>query len=136
MVSENAELTQLLRRKEAELTRAEETISREQQHNQEMVSLIICSWILAIIPLPLHYTERDYQERTAAESGNGECTGHIIIFACSDTSLFTIQRETIRQQQQLVQTKDTELAQAQQQMTQQVRLILKFMKSIATHIYT
>ena len=35
--------SQQLRRKEAELTRAEETIRREQQ---EMVSLMSCSWIL------------------------------------------------------------------------------------------
>ena len=33
-------------RKEAELTRAEETIRREQQQIQEMVSLMTCSWIL------------------------------------------------------------------------------------------
>ena len=47
MVTENAELqqqvqskTQLLMRKEAELTRAEETIRREQQQIQEMVRLL------------------------------------------------------------------------------------------------
>ena len=59
MVTENAELQQQLQssegeqmvrqqlmRKEAELTRAEETIRREQQQIQEMVSLMTCSWIL------------------------------------------------------------------------------------------
>ena len=35
-VRENADLQQQLSRKEAELTRAEETIGREQQHNQEL----------------------------------------------------------------------------------------------------
>ena len=37
---------QQLIRKDAELTRAEETIRREQQQIQKMVSLITCSWIL------------------------------------------------------------------------------------------
>ena len=59
MVTENAELQQQLQssegehmvrqqlmRKEAELTRAEETIRREQQQIQEMVSLMACFWIL------------------------------------------------------------------------------------------
>ena len=60
MVAENAELQQQLLssegkkqivhqqsvKKEAELTRAEETIRREQQQIQEMVSLTICSWTL------------------------------------------------------------------------------------------
>ena len=60
MVTENVELQQQLQssegekqivqqqlmRKEAELTRAEETIRREQQQIQEMVSLMACSWIL------------------------------------------------------------------------------------------
>ena len=36
VVTENAELIQQLRRKEAELTRAEETIRRELQQNQKM----------------------------------------------------------------------------------------------------
>ena len=36
VVTENAELIQQLTRKEAELTRAGETIRREQQQNQEM----------------------------------------------------------------------------------------------------
>ena len=35
-VRENADLQQQLSRKEAELTRAEETIGREQQQNQEL----------------------------------------------------------------------------------------------------
>ena len=40
--------SQQLGRKEAELSRAEETstIQREQQQIQEMVSLIACSWVL------------------------------------------------------------------------------------------
>ena len=38
--------SQQLMRKEAELIRAEETIWREQQQIQEMVSLMMCSWIL------------------------------------------------------------------------------------------
>ena len=46
MVTENAELQQQLMRKEAELTRAEETIRREQQQIQEMVSLMAYLWIL------------------------------------------------------------------------------------------
>ena len=60
MVTENAELQQQLQsgegekqmvqqqlmRKEAELTKAEETIRREQQLVQEMVSLMACFWIL------------------------------------------------------------------------------------------
>ena len=70
---------QQLMMKEAELTRAEETITRDQQLIQEMVSLMACSWILQTLPL------------------------HIM------------QRETIRREHQLVQTKDRELQQLRQQ---------------------
>ena len=79
--------SQQLGRKEAELTRAEETIRREQQQIHEMVILMTCSWILR--------------------------------YLC----LYIIQRETITREQQLVQAKDRELVQAQQQLRQQVIFI-------------
>ena len=40
LVTENAELTQQLMRKEAKLSRAEETIRREQQQIQEMRRMV------------------------------------------------------------------------------------------------
>ena len=79
---------QQLMRKEAELTRAEETIQRDQQQIQEMVSLMTCLWIVQI--LPFHNN---------------------------------MQRETIGREHQLVQAKDRELAQIQQQSRQQVIFI-------------
>ena len=57
--------SQLLRRKEAELTRAEEIIRREQQQIQEMVSLMTC----CLIALSSHYAGRDYQERALDSAG-------------------------------------------------------------------
>ena len=62
--------SQQLRGKKAELTRAEETIRREQQQILELVSLMTCSWIL--YNNNIQYTERDYQERAAVSAGQGQ----------------------------------------------------------------
>ena len=78
MVTENAELQQQLQssegekqmvrqqlmRKEAELTRADETIRREQQQIQEMVSLMACFWILNTSLFVL------YRERLSGDSSS------------------------------------------------------------------
>ena len=73
MVAESAEVqrqvqskTQQLMRKEAELTRAEETIRREQQQIQEMVRLMDM-FLDIVIPLPLCYI---YRERPSGESSS------------------------------------------------------------------
>ena len=55
ILTENIELKQQLLRKEAELTRAEETIRRKQQQILEMVSII---FIDTELPLSLLYRER------------------------------------------------------------------------------
>ena len=73
IMTENTELKQLLTRKEGELTRAEETIRREQQQIQEMVSLMTCSWTLTICNT-LYNTERDNQETAAVSGGQGQST--------------------------------------------------------------
>ena len=83
ILTENVELKQQLVRKEAELTRAEETIRRKQQQILEMV-------------------------------------GIFIFYGYRITSLSIVQGETIRNEQELVQLKEKELAQTQQKLTQQV----------------
>ena len=60
ILTENVELKQHLVRKEAELTRAEETIRRKQQQILEMVIIFIFMDIE--LPLSLLCTGRDYQE--------------------------------------------------------------------------
>ena len=71
IMTENTELKQLLTRKEAELTRAEETIMREKQQIQEIVSLMTCSWVVECHSLYI-ITGTQYQERAATDSGDGE----------------------------------------------------------------
>ena len=68
MVTENHELTQQLRRKGAELTRAEETIRREQAQNQyirQQVSMIVYCVVST-------YPKRGYS-----------CCVSMHVFACS-----------------------------------------------------
>ena len=66
MVIRNTEITQHLR---TELTRAEETIRTNQQEIWDMVSFIDN---VIDQPLCIHYKERNYPERAAADSRNGE----------------------------------------------------------------
>ena len=107
MVTENAELQQQLMRKEAELTRAEETIRREQQ-------------LVQAKDRELAEAQQQLRQQVSCACACMLYRCACMMHECTCVCVCIIQGETIRREEQLVRAKERELAQAQQQLRQQV----------------